>query len=732
MLPLPIDASLPRLLDTLRAHPAAILIAPPGAGKTTRVPSALIRANLLPTDAPNLIMLQPRRVAARASAQRIADENHWQIGNQVGYHIRFEKRYAPHTRIRVLTEAILTRILLEDPYLDTIGAVILDEFHERNLHTDLAIAFLREIQQTVRPDLKLLVMSATLDAEPVSKFLDNAPILLSEGRAFPVNILYRSPRDSRLEDHIANITQEALTHEGDILIFLPGKGEIDRTLQALHRSSFSIQRFSLLPLHGSLNSDEQQRALRPDPDGKKKIILATNIAETSLTIDGVRTVIDSGLARIASFDPHRGMDRLDLDRISQASATQRAGRAGRQAPGTAYRLWPEIEQKHLPLFNVPEIQRIDLAAAALAVHAWGSKSLSAFRWFETPAQPRIDAAENLLQLLGALDRGTITPIGQQMLSLPVHPRIARMLIAAAATPLLEEALNLATLLSDDSRSNTRHDPLAALHDLPPHLHRIRDQLAASAHTLAPSKTHAGHSLTKIKNPSTLPELLLLAYPDRVARRRENDPHAAVMVGGSGVRLSNDALTPALAATPLFLALDVHHDPRNKKSEATVHSAIPLDERWLSQLFPNEMHTHTALHYDTEKEKIVALTRRLFNDLLLDEDPHGQVDLHHAGDILAAALAPRAATSLKKTNPPQPSSPASPSSVTPYPTSPGPSSTMPNSPTSSTSPANANAPSQTSPIPPRSPTPSAPSSSTRSTANSTNSPPNPSKSPPAQK
>jgi ATP-dependent helicase HrpB len=632
---LPIDAFLPHIIETMRAHSAAVLIAPPGAGKTTRVPPALIQAGVLAADAPTLLMLQPRRVAARASAQRIAEEKRWQLGQEVGYHIRFEKRYAPATRIRVLTEAILTRILLEDPYLDSIGCVVLDEFHERNLHTDLTLAFLREIQQTVRPDLKLLVMSATLDAQPIATFLNDAPILTSEGRSFPVETLYRSGRDRRLEDHVAAVVQEALAEElhhggGDILVFLPGVGEIERTRRAL--APLERDGIALLPLHGSLTFEEQQRALAPDPAGRRKIILATNIAETSLTIDGVRTVIDSGWARVSSFDADRGMDRLDLQRISQASATQRAGRAGRQAPGRAYRLWPEIEHKHLPLFSTPEIQRVDLSATALAVHAWGAASLADFGWFERPAPERMEAAEQLLDLLGALENATITPLGRHMLKLPIHPRIARLLLAAVATPLMEEAITLAALLSDDTRTDSHGpDVLAMLDHLPGHLLRVRDQLASLVRTMPRSADQA----------RSLDELLLLAYPDRVARRRGNDPHTAVMVGGFGLRLAPEALTPALAAAPLFLALDVHHDPRNKKSEALVRRAIPLEESALQRLFPHQLRTDSALHYDPDKHKVVALTIRRFNDLILAEDPHGHVDPEKAGPILATAIAPRA-------------------------------------------------------------------------------------------
>ncbi len=628
MIPLSIDPLLPSLLAAARAHPALILLAPPGAGKTTRVPPALLP--ILPREHPNLIMLQPRRVAARAAAQRIADEQGWQLGRQVGYHIRFEKRYASATRIRILTEAILTRMLLADPTLDTIGAVILDEFHERNLHSDLALAFLREVQQTIRPELKILIMSATLDPQPLAAYLGNCPILTAEGRAFPITITHRPPRERPLEAQVATAVDEALTHEGDVLVFLPGVGEIDRARRALGARPDAV----VLPLHGSLAPEEQQQALRPDPRGRRKVILATNIAETSLTIDGVRNVIDSGLARVASFDPDRGMDRLDLEPISKASATQRAGRAGRQAPGRVFRLWAETQTKHMADFNVPEIHRVDLAATVLAVHAWGARDPRRFPWFDPPAEEMLAAAEALLTLLGALQDGRLTELGRQMLAVPAHPRIGRLLLAALGTPLLEDALTLAAILADDSRTGVYTDPLAQLHRPAPHLARLRDQLAALAHHLTPITNQT----SKIENPI---DLLLLAYPDRIARRRGADPHAALMVGNIGLRLAPEALTPALVQAPLFLALDAHHNPRNRKAEATVHTATPIDMGTLERLFPQAFHAATALQFDARTAKVCAFSRRYFRDLLLEEDPHGRVDPQRAGEALAAALAPRA-------------------------------------------------------------------------------------------
>ena len=651
-----------------------------------------MRNEVLSKEAPNIVMLQPRRVAARAAAERMAEENGWRVGEEVGYHIRFEKRYTQRTRIRVLTEAILTRMLLDDPYLEGVGCVILDEFHERSIHTDLALAFLREVQQTVRPELKVLVMSATLDAESVAGFLGGsnagfqpacgqdarvtAPVVEVEGRVFPVEIFYRPGRDVRLEEHVSRVIEEAIGGEGDVLVFLPGVGEIERVrgrLGQLEREGFSV-----LALHGSLSSEEQQRTLRADEKGRRKVILATNIAETSLTIDGVRVVVDSGLARVASFDASRGMDRLDLERISQASAAQRAGRAARQGPGVVYRLWGELEQKHLAAFNVPEVERVDLAATVLAVHAWGAKNAREFGWFEQPSEERIAAAEGLLGMLGGLaktqnakhktqnpglsagvDGGVdggweLTEIGRGMMRVPVHPRVGRMLMAAKGTGLEAEAVNLAAVLSDDSRSAVG-DIFLRAERLPAHLSRTRDQLASINRTIKTtedtegteatdgSRTNSTVSVSSVvhSRPHSLEELLLLAYPDRVSRRRGGaDPLSAVMVGGGGVRLTPEALTPALSRAELFLALDPHHDPRNKRAEAMVRTAVAVSRESLERLFPEQMRTETVLEYDAGKEKVAAFTRRYFHDLVLEEDPHGRVDLQRAGEVLAEALLPR--------------------------------------------------------------------------------------------
>src|SRR5688572_10691680 len=422
MIPLPIDEVLPEVAAALKASRSLVLVAPPGAGKTTRVPPAVLKAGVINPDHPNLVMLQPRRVAARASAERIAEEQDWVLGRQVGYHIRFQKLISNHTRLRVLTEGILSRQLLADPFLDGIGCVILDEFHERSLHTDLAIAMLREVQQTVRPDLMLIVMSATLEAEPVSAFLGGCPIVRSDGRLFPIEQVYLQPAQGFLPDQVADVVRRTIAGDlrseevaGDVLVFLPGAEEIRRTgqqLEALEREEDLL----VVPLHGSIPFEEQNRALRPAK--RRKVILATNIAETSLTIEGVRTVIDSGRVRVAGYDPQRGLDRLELKWISKASAAQRAGRAGRTAPGRCVRMWTERHHHSLDDYELPEVKRVDLAGTVLALHVWGADEPRNFGWYERPPEDTLAGAERLLGMLGALSReaaGKITALGRRML-----------------------------------------------------------------------------------------------------------------------------------------------------------------------------------------------------------------------------------------------------------------------------------------------------------------------------
>ncbi|MBI3737175.1 ATP-dependent RNA helicase [Candidatus Sumerlaeota bacterium] len=448
--PLPIDSLLSGITGSLHPGVNAVVVAPPGAGKTSRVPPAILEV----AGNKSVILLQPRRVAARAAASRIAQERGWRIGEEVGYQIRFENRTGPRTRLKVVTEGILTRKLASDPYLEDVGCVILDEFHERSIHTDLAIALLREIQSTVRDDLRIVVMSATMNAGPVARFLgakgQPAPIFESEGRLHPVKIEYLSKPDaSSIWERTARAIRPLIAESaeaGHILVFLPGIGEIRRTHEML-KNHIAASGVEIHILHSSISGEDQDRALRPS--ARRKLILATNIAETSITIDGVRTVVDSGYARVMVNDARVGIDRLELRRISLASAAQRAGRAGRTAPGRCLRLWTPAEEITMEEFEKPEIQRIDLASTILAIRAFGARDPAAFGWFEPPRAENLARAERLLEMLGAIHPKTgITVTGKKIAALPLHPRLGRMLLAGAEQGLLREAATLAAILSE--------------------------------------------------------------------------------------------------------------------------------------------------------------------------------------------------------------------------------------------------------------------------------------------
>ena len=662
---LPIDPLLPEIVAKVRDHRCLVLVAPPGAGKTTRVPVALVKAGLLGADYPWLVMLQPRRVAARASAARIAQENGWRLGEEVGYQIRFERRIGRDTRIRVVTEGILNRQLVADPFLEGVGAVILDEFHERSLHTDIALAMLREIRETVRDDLILVVMSATMDPEPVARFLGNAPILKTEGRTFPVEVRYLGASTHPLPDRVASAVESVFTDSadpGDVLAFLPGVEEIRRTSRQLagwaERSSVLV-----LPLHGSLDADEQDRALRSSD--RRKVILATNIAETSLTIDGVATVIDGGMARFASFDPARGLDRLELCRISKASADQRAGRAGRTRPGRCLRLWSEGEQRGLAESDTPEVLRVDLAGTVLALHAWGLDDPAKFAWFESPTSESLDAAESLLTMLGAIEgaEGAITPLGRRLLEVPAHPRLGRLLIEAARVGLLHEGATLAALLAEKDIVPRSFD-----RDAKPSLHAASDILIRLDQIEEAERSRFSHSLRdrgvdpvaarqvvkvrddldrigrRLPGPLTprtvepdedeLLRLILMAYPDRVVRRRGREDSTGVMVGGRGVRLDPESV---VRDAEFFLALDPREDRRGGTLEARVRIASAIDREWLQTLFPGAVRRERTVEFDGEKRRVVGVSTLIYRDLPLVEDRNGPVDPEAGSRVLAQAL-----------------------------------------------------------------------------------------------
>jgi ATP-dependent helicase HrpB len=677
LIPLPIDEHLPGILSELGTHRALVLVAPPGAGKTTRVPPAIVRADLLPDSHPEVIVLQPRRVAARATAARIAVEQNWTLGVEVGYQIRLERKMSRQTRLRIQTEGILNRQILADPFLETVGAVVLDEFHERSLHSDFSLALLREIRREVRPDLIVLVMSATLDAEPVAHFLDDCPIKRVPGVSFPVELEYRPATRPASPEVVAPLVQDVLDDRrdaGHVLVFLPGIFEIRRVQKAT--GPLAAQRgCEVHLLHGSLPADDQDRALRPGQT--RKLILATNIAETSLTIDGVSTVIDSGLARIAHYDPQRGFDRLELSRISLASAAQRAGRAGRTGPGRCIRLWSQREERGRPPFQLPEVHRVDLCSAVLTLHSWGAHDAGEFTWYDPPATERLAAARRLLTSLGALDQEgeRITSLGRQMLELPVHPRLARLLLASARQRRAREGAALAALISEkdiavreDTSSRTRGRQVATdrgLSDLLARLDwlaeaesvrfdaslrtrgidpaaarqvaRVRDELLRLASRLDVPIREGGRTLPKGLDDESLLRWLILAYPDRVVRRRGSE-ETGVMVGGRGVRLSRQSI---VREGELFLALDPREERRQGLLELQVRLASLVKVEWLEELVPELLRQERATCFDADREKVIGLTRLWYQDLLIREDAGQSVDPALASACLAAALAPRA-------------------------------------------------------------------------------------------
>ncbi|MBD1206216.1 MAG: ATP-dependent helicase HrpB [Rhodobacteraceae bacterium] len=599
---LPIDAALPDVRAALAARGMAVLQAPPGAGKTTRVPLDILAAGLVPEG--RIVMLEPRRLAARAAAERMAETLGEPVGRTVGYRIRGEAKVSPATRIEVVTEGILTRMIQSDPGLEGIGAVIFDEFHERSLNADLGLALCLEIRGALREDLMLLVMSATLDAAPVARLMGDAPMVTSEGRAFPVETrwLPRPPDASlRFEAGMANLVQQALeeTETGGVLVFLPGEGEIRRVEAALTgRLPAGVV---IRPLFGAMEFAAQRAALGPVQG--RKVVLATSIAETSLTIPDVRVVVDGGRARRARFDAPSGMSRLVTERVTRAEAEQRRGRAGRVAEGVCYRYWTRGEEGGLAAFPPAEIDAADLTPLALELALWGSADLP----FLTPPHPGILAeARALLADLGALDgAGWITDHGKRLAALPLHPRLGHML--AVAGP---EAAPLAALLAE--RDPLRGEPpdllarLKAVDRPPPQAHRgtierIRDEAKRLARAV-PKGTQTGLSA---------PQMAALAYPDRIGLRRKGEAPRWVLSGGKGAAM---AAGLPLAGARLIVATDLDGDPR----EAEVRQAVAISEAEVRALYADRIGWHDICEWSRREGKVLARRQERLGALLLDD------------------------------------------------------------------------------------------------------------------
>jgi len=659
--PLPIDSLLAETASALATGPNLVIEAPPGAGKTTRVPPALLE-----TVKGQIIVLQPRRLPARLAALRVAEELGEEVGRSVGYSVRFEDVGGPRARIRFMTEGILLRRLLEDPTLDGVGAVVLDEFHERHLATDLALSLLARLQRSIRSDLRLVVMSATLEAEPVRDFLGGCPGIRSDGRAFPVTVEYvDAPDDRPLAERVASSVRRFLQDgcTGDLLIFLPGAGEIRRTWEALESVAGS-KNLLVLPLHGDLPPAEQQRAVRPD--NRQKVILSTNVAETSVTIPGVVAVIDSGLARIASHSPWSGLSRLAVAKISQASAVQRAGRAGRTSPGRALRLYPRNDFESRRSHDVPEIRRLDLSEALLTLAALGIGDVRRFEWFESPDESSLEAGRALLDKLGAVDpAGGLTELGRRMVRFPAHPRLARLLVEGEARGVGEDAATLAALLSegdisDEGRARFGGGRQSQLSqegaDLLERLDRFGQARSArfergrmralgvnarAAESVDKARRQLASALGRGKEvvrpispeavDAALARATLTAFPDRVMRRRSPGATQAVLATGGAAEIG--PLPPA----DLLVAVDAEERTAQKGRSVVVRLAVGIEPDWLLDLVPGGLSETEAVAWNAETARVELTSRLCYGAVVLDESRKAAPPSPEASRILADAV-----------------------------------------------------------------------------------------------
>jgi ATP-dependent helicase HrpB len=628
----PITPLLPDLLDALATHSRLVLEAPPGAGKTTQVPLALLHAPWL--QGRKVVMLEPRRVAARAAAGFMARQLGERVGATVGYRIRFENKVGPTTRIEVVTEGILTRMLQDDPLLEGVGALVFDEFHERHLAADLGLALALDVQAGVREDLRIVVMSATLDGARLADFLD-APRLSSAGRSFPVAIAhFPARRDEALEHQTRRAIEHALaTHPGDVLVFLPGQREIAKVAALLELDDHAVE---VLPLHGELPIEQQARVLQPAPDGRRRVVLATNVAESSVTLPGVRVVIDSGLAREPRFDPNSGFSRLETVAISQASADQRAGRAGRVAEGWAYRLWPASQR--LEPQRRPELVQVDLAPLALELAAWGSDGL---RWLDPPPPGALAAGRDLLRRLDALTAtGTLTERGRQMLALGTHPRLAAMLLAAANDPArLALACDLAALLEARDPLRTRTDALAARWQALAALRAGRVASDASRSSLTAIDAAATQWRRRLRcdaaPPATVPahalgDLLAHAFPDRIGRQHPQDPRRYLLANGRMARLFDES---ALYGEPWLVASELRFEAK----DALLLRGAPVDEAVLRAEFAAHFSDADEVRWDAERRALVSERVARFDGIVLAAKPAGRVDPALAARALTDAV-----------------------------------------------------------------------------------------------
>jgi ATP-dependent helicase HrpB len=673
------------VLQALEKNNRLVLVAPTGSGKTTQVPQMVLDAGL--AGSKKIVVLQPRRVAARTVAARVAWERKVQLGQEVGYQIRFDDQTSLGTRICFITEGILLRWLQDDRGLSDVGVILFDEFHERNLLSDVALALVKDLQKTARPDLKLAVMSATLEAEPVASYLDNCPILISEGQSYPVEVRYLDQNDERPASEQAADAVERIVNSGapgDILVFMPGMGEIASTINAL-RAARTSEKLAFIPLHGDLPPEDQDRAFQPN--ALRKVVVSTNVAETSVTIDGILYVVDSGQARVARYDPERGIGTLMIEPISRASADQRKGRAGRTAAGTCYRLWTESGHLNRADKNTPEIQRSDLAEVVLLLHSLRIKKAARFDWLDKPDAVAIERAEALLHLLGAIDEATeeLTPVGRQMLRLPMHPRYSRMLVEAAKYGCVPPAALCAALVSgrDVMMRLTRDDK---------HISEARELFEASAesdfYTLIRAyqfakNNHFGvescrrygiHGQTARQVEQTFDQLLQIARQQKLIvpeppasspapadkgaankNASSDDPLLRCIMAGFidqlCIRRSQGTLDCELTEgrqgtlvresvvqnATLFVAASIREVPSRTSENLTLlslASAVKLE--WILEMFPQQVNSRIEHLYDRTHKRVAAVKLIRFRDLVIHHEHQRELDPTASGRCLAEA------------------------------------------------------------------------------------------------
>jgi ATP-dependent helicase HrpB len=661
------------ILDALRTGNRLVLVAPTGSGKTTQVPQMLLDGGLAEQPRGKIVVLQPRRVAARTVAARVAWERKCKLGAEVGYQIRFDDQTSLGTRICFVTEGILLRWLQDDPILSDVAVLAFDEFHERNLLSDVALALAKKIQRTTRPDLKIVVMSATLDAEPVAKYLDDAPILVSEGVSYPVEVRMlehgdRRPLTEQAADAVEHIVNAGLA--GDVLVFMPGMGEINATINALRAARLN-EKVAFIPLHGDLPPGQQDDAFAPN--SLRKIVVATNVAETSVTIDGIRHVVDSGLARVARYDAERGISTLMIENISRASADQRKGRAGRTAPGTCWRLWTEGGHLDRPERNTPEIQRADLAEVVLLLHSLGIKRAAQFDWLDKPDPQAVERAEKLLHTLGAIDLESeqLTPVGKRMLRLPMHPRYSRMLVEAARLGCVRAAALCAALVSgrdllmrvprgDDRAQEARELFEASQASDFFTLMRAYEFARKSNFSVETCRRYGIHAQTarqveqtfdqiqqiaereKLLAPENgntpvsddnLQKCLLAGFADQLAIRRDSGSLECELTERRQATLMRESVV----TSPLFVAASIREVEGALRPLTLLGMATAVKREWVEELFPQQINVTVEHLFDRGHKRVAAVKLVRFHDLVIHHEHQRELDPAASGRALADAF-----------------------------------------------------------------------------------------------